>query len=272
MPKKLLCILFVICSIFVFSGCSRMEYAQIIYPNGQIGEFIGVNVDKSIIENAGLDYEFVLNCIKDEIDAQLNNSIYNVLGVTVSSEKNSATGSVTGQIIFANYNVYCQVFGIDPNEEKESEIKKGFLFDREILSRHSLVYATQNKQVIYQNITERLQTQYPEIPFDFGNVDCYYSYAVPLSYAQVERIRTNASYHYDKQYSNYSLRHFVWHYDHNNPDAEAVIYVNHIHSWAWYVLGIGLTIVFMLVMLCVAIIKKTHPKTPPQNAEIVEIK
>jgi len=274
MSKKLLCIILAICSVFLFSGCSKMEYAQIIYPNGQIGEHIGVTINKTAIEKAGLDYEFVMDCVKEEIDNQLNNSIYNVIGVTISSEKNLSTGTVTGQIIFANYNVYCLVFGIDPNEESEKVIEKGFLYDREILSKHNLVYATQNKEIIYNNITQRLQTLYPDVPFGFQDVDCYYSYAVPLAYAQVERIKTNATYHYDKDYSNYSLRHFVWRYDHSNPNAQAVIYVNHIHSYAWYILGIGLTIIFMIVMLCVALIKKAHPKITqePQKIELEQNK
>lgn len=267
MSKKLMCIVLSICCIFLFAGCSKVEYAQIIYPNGQIGEIIGVSVNRTEIESAGLDYEFVLDCVKDEVDTQLNNSIYNKLGVTVTSEKNYNTGTVTGQIIYANYNVYCQVFGIDPNEKTEKEIKKGFLFDREILSRHKLVYATQNKDTIYNNISARLNAMYPEIPFDFNDVDCYYSYAVPLAYAQVERIKSNATYHYDKQYSNYSLRHFVWQFDHEKPNAEAVMYVNHIHSYAWYLLGIGLTIIFMFIILC---IKKAHPKQDKKEQSIID--
>lgn len=258
-------------SAFFLCGCSEMNYIQVVLPDGAIMEQVQINIDKSQVENAGMDYMYVLSCAKEEVDLRLSNPIYDRLGVLPTSSLNPYTGEVTGTITYANYNIYCDVYDIDPSEEPEHEVIAGLFYDKEIIIKSKLVYADVLDSAVYSRFVERIKLEYPDLcGFEFSDVDCYYCYGVPLDYAKVERLRSNCTYSYDQEMNSGNVRLFVWRYNHNDPDSEMVIYKNILHQWAWYAAGILFTFIFMLVLLIAHWCKKKN-KRISRNA-IIEAK
>lgn len=264
MLKKIICILLGLVSIFLFCGCSEINYMQAILPNGSILENTQIKVDKRAVESAGMDYTYVLNCAKEEMEEYFSNPEFMVFGVQISSTTvNYYTGEVSKYITFANYDVYCEVYGIDPDEETEKEIESGLFWDKEILLKNKLLYADVVGSWIYDAFVDRIEQEYPDLcGFDFSDVDCYYCYGVPLTYARVERLRSNCTYFYDQELGGGTERFFVWEYNHNDADREMVIYKNVVHLWVWYATGIVLTLIFIIILIIVHYARKKKDREP----------
>lgn len=283
MIKKIITAILCVFMALTFCGCSSITYTVAQTPNGAVIQNISISIDSSALNKAGISYDYVVSCVQDEINDVVNSMIdlagqkgvqtYNmssfpqglISGMGYSYAHITTSGEISGRLNYDSYNIYCQVHDIDPSEEIENEIEYGIFVDREILARGTLIFSSETAQTIYQNVQAKILAQYPNCTYNFADTECYYSYAVPLSYAKVKRIKSNATYVQDEQYSaNESLRYFVWQYNHNNPNFEMVLYRNILHTWAWYSFAILLTGLFMLAMFIVYRVKK-RKNTNEQN-------
>jgi len=271
--KYLLCGIFFAITCLIFAGCSEVYYGRIVLPNGQIVESVEIQLDTAAIRQKGYNPEHFLTCISDELKARFLQIKSRVLQGVEYSLQIPTQSKVVGQLSYDNYSVFCTVWEIDPDEPKENEVIKGLLYDKEILSKGKLVYAGESVETITKSINQRLAKYYPSgVDFTFQDVDCNYSYSVPLAQAKVERIKANCNYTVDEAYGDYSLRTYVWYFNHANPDLEMVLYKNHIHNWVWYALGIIITLVVMLIVLMIYFLKQKHKNKLMQNQEVKQEK
>lgn len=296
-------LMFVVC---IFGGCSSaVSVGMSVLPDGTIRQTFSVVLDaKELSQKYDADdvekiystvYEYLDN-YKTRVNA-LASSYMAEKGMvnrypwksSISPSENGGmtpSGQITCYVLFYSsyfYDEYLNYIGSgsggesgDDDADAEPTTKKGWLFDTIIYQDTTLPIADLEQiQSVYDQIKTSLSAQGVELNEDVKLANLSYDYAVPYSYAQVNRIKSNADREYtqsEKQLnadgsvaSEYSMKHFVWNYD---PDGEnrLVLYRYRIHSVAWYILALVLVVVFGAIMiLCNFISKKKNARKADAN-------
>ncbi len=292
-------LMFVAC---IFGGCSSaVSVGMSILPDGTIRQTFSVVLDANELSQKYTtdeiekiyntaykyldDYKNRVVSLAKKYSAEKGMGEYRIpWKAEISPSKNNGmtqSGQITCYVQFYNsffYDEYLEYIGSssssgsseDTSIDEESSTKKGWLFDTIIFQDTTLPVADLEKiQSVYDEIKTSLSSQGVALSDDVRLVNLSYDYAVPYTYAQVNRIRSNA----DKEYvqseqqlntdgsvaSEYNMKHYVWNY---NPDGEnrLVLYRYRIHAVAWYLLALALVGVFGIIMLICHLITKKKGK------------
>ena len=198
------------------------------------------------------------------------------------------SGQITAYVLFYSSYFYDEYYKFvygdtgedDDDADEEYTTKKGWLFDTIIFQDMTVPIADQTGiQEYYNELKTDLASQGIELNEDIKLANIAYDYAVPYSYAQVNRIKSNADREYtqnEKQLSSggvateYTMKHYVWNYD-ANGENRLVLYRYRVHAVAWYVLALVLVVVFGAIMiLCNFISKKRKARKVGANAVSIQ--
>lgn len=287
-------LMFAVC---VFGGCSSaVSVGMSVLPDGTIRQTFSVVLDAKELFNKydADDVEKIYSTVYDYLDdykTRINTLASEYMlekGMTsrypwkssISPSENDGmtqSGQITCYVLFYSsyfYDEYLNYIGSgsdDDDTDTELTTKKGWLFDTIYFEDTTLPIADLEQiQSVYDQIKTSLSAQGVELNYDVKLANLSYDYAVPYTYAQANRIKSNADKEYtqsEKQLNNdgsvaseYSMKHFVWNYD---PDGEnrLVLYRYRIHAVAWYLLALVLVVAFGAIMvLCHLISKKKNAR------------
>lgn len=293
-------LIFIAC---IFGGCSSaVSVGMSVLPDGTIRQSFSVVLDAKELSQkySAEDVEKIYSTVYEYLDDykkrvnSLASSYMLEKGMinrypwksSISPSENGGmtpSGQITCYVLFYSsyfYEEYLNYIGSGSTDDDEADAEpktsKGWLFDTIIFQDTTLPIADLAEiERVYNEIKTELSAQGVELNEDVKLANLAYDYAVPYSYAQVNRIKSNADREYtqnEKQLnedgtvaSEYSMKHFVWNYD---PDGEnrLVLYRYRIHSVAWYILALALVVVFGAIMiLCNFIAKKRNARNAGAN-------
>lgn len=271
---------FIVC---IFTGCNsavtvgfgvlpdgsiRQVYQVVLDENELKLKYSGENIEK--IYTTTYDY---LNKLKESANLRAEqymtekgmSSHYPWRAGIEPAENNGVTsnGTIACVIQFYSeyfYKEYIKFIGGTVSDEGESEVttKKGFFYDTIIYQDTELPVADIVEiQSVYDEIKNELLAKGVVFNEDLTKANIYYDYVVPLSYAQVNRLKSNAIREYIQVENQkvasgdtvaYNMKHYVFKY---NPDGDnrLVLYRYRVNSVVWYLFALALLIVFAIVLL-----------------------
>lgn len=273
--------------VFAFCGCSSaVTVGMSVLPDGTIRQSFSVTLDAKelsakydndeiqAIYSVAYDY---LNAYQATVNARALEYIeeYSMQGrypwkawiEPSTNEGMTTTSKITCYVLFYSsyfYEEYVRFVGgedaDDEGEEDDTEatIQKGLFYDTIIYQETTLPIADLEQiQSVYNSISAELLARGVELTDGVNLASIYYDYAVPQTYAQVNRLRANCDREYtqietqvlmDGSSFSYNMKHFVWQYE---PDGEnrVVLYRYRVNAVAWYVSALVLVVIFGLVLL-----------------------
>lgn len=272
--------LVLLCTMFILGGCGKATYNFSENTNGSISIDFKIELDTEAILNGGGSQEFI-NDVLDVASATLenykNNSMskyYLKIGTTYPSPSeiknwylNDAVicdvekkdNTVNFNMTFFNSEVYYFFYGITEEDIKNSNdeniIEKHWLYNK-VIQKSSTIYSNSidtssgNVNVVkYYNdeMYKYIKNNYSkELADKFNKLELTYSYSTSNT-----KLRADA----DKKLIGDGYNTFVWNIDNNNLDREITFYRIVPNSTSFYILGLGLTLVFGLIYFIISFVK-----------------
>lgn len=256
MQKKLTVLFMLFFILFSLTGCAEGGYSVNIYSDGRITETFYVDLDQSVLELAGYDYlevqTLIFNSFSDVRDSLIANFRNSENNLSIMEEtafinsyirppsiENSAIGI---SFLFPNYDNYKLFYDIQDDGEEDNYVEEDKIF---------YIKRTTTTQTAFRNgDTSSLATgllEYFSNPangnevFTLVDVDFTYSYTTSSS-----KVSSNADRIY---YTASGLKVHEWNVPADNYSMEIEFYEYRIVALWWYVLGLGLTGLFIVSLL-----------------------
>lgn len=263
LKKLLLCFSF--CFVIIFScGCADIEYSRVAYENGVILDAVSVKLDTTKITNAGFNVTKVTNDVKIKMNQYLNaiiNSFYNRDDGLLDIEKIAVCNNLTTKVVaqnsyiiasieFRNYNTFKYFYGLHLTEDSENDNEntiKTFLFNKN-LSTGKTIFAGQDAEFITNDFVTYFNGN-----FNIENCNLSYVFGTPES-----KIHSDANFTFTQDGVNYHQ----WIL--NSKDDTITTFTYQMKPINWYLLGLALTLVLILVLFIISLFKKNQPKEKTQ--------
>lgn len=284
MNYKFSFLIMTVCVMCLFGGCSStVSVGSHILPNGIYRQVVEVNLDKKELAQKYNDEEIakIAEVSQNYVDSYLRGICtlarnYASLNGYLEPEKHckyevSLVPSkndidIKGIILFSSvqfYNAFNESLGSGEGNDKTDEeetVEKGLFYNKTILLNSQNPVADEDGILqVYNQIEAELASEGIEFKFSPSDANLSYDYAVPYTYYQASRIRSNA----DKEYmqvevsgdTSYNMMHFVWNYE-QGGDNTIKMFVYQINSIAWYVTALILVVIFGIVIYLIYLFKK----------------
>lgn len=279
--KKILAVIciFLIGSI-IFSGCANVGYSLILKKDGQVEERFFVELDKSKIELAGYNYQDAY----DEVYSYCNQAITNMnsninyfkyssqyfeflaiygqlqpnqkaikCGVVKYSETQIIAYVSFGSTYVRNaYNAFIKAnSGTGETTEEEPRIEDKFLYTKTVDSTENPFSDIEDSQFASDFLSYFDGETNGSQKFELSDVKYTFLYGIKSNkiYTNSNRTtRTEDGYLHE------------WDFDYDKINTPIETYTITIKPVAWYLLALGLTVVFTLVITIIAIVQKKSKK------------
>lgn len=278
MFKKFLSLsLILVCSVFIFSGCGRATYDFSENSNGSINISFKIELDKETIISGGGSQEFIddvigvayktLDNYKDTIMSNFYLKVNNTypspseiknwyLNDAVTCTINKKENIVDFSLMFYSTEVYYYFYGINEEDvdiaNKDVVIEKHWLYNKVIQDSSTIYSNTIDTTSGNVNIVEYynaemynyIKTNYSKTLADkFNQLDLIYSYTTYNT-----KLRADS----DGVLVQNGYKTFVWKIDNNKADREIYFYRIVPNATSFYILGLGLTLIFMLIYFLIS--------------------
>ena len=278
MFKKILSLsLILICSVFIFSGCGRATYDFSENSNGSISINFKIELDKDTIISGGGSQDFIDDVIGvayttlDKYKNSIMEKFYLKVQTTFPSPSevknwylndavtctvNKKEDTVEFSLVFYNTEVYYFFYGINKEDLAESNndnvVEKHWLYNK-VIQKSSTIYSNTiettsgNVNIVKYYNTEMynyIKTNYSKTLADkFNQLDLIYSYTTSNT-----KLRADA----DGVLVQNGYKTFVWKIDNNKTDKEIYFYRIIPNTTSFYILGLGITLIFMLIYFLIS--------------------
>jgi len=286
-----------ICSIFLFAGCSSAVQYSIYYQDGSRSTEFQIKVDKDACTNLGLDPDKIMQKVTYYAQKQadyLRTNGKNLNGVTIKNGVDSSDNFAYNFILaFDSFQAYCDFYGTTQEDldEIEPEIESGLYVSKYIVQRFLFVgedgkfnlQSLENYLKITLGYCVSFNTIYNDFRINICNnsttlcdqlmdkiqlniVKCFptqYGYRSNANQVGTVKLPTGIN----SQNYTYYTAHF-WSGTILNPPQEILIYRNYVlanNRVAWYVTAIILTAIFgaiLAIILCAKSNKQKSSSTP----------
>ncbi len=283
------CFCMLICSIFLFAGCSSATQYSIYYKDGSRSTEYQIKVDSTACTNLGLNPTQIMQKIQTyaaEQESFMRTHGLDLTGVKIQHGYDpSSTYTYNFAVSFATFEAYCNFYGITQEDldNTKPEIVYGLFVSRYIVQDTSLLDSSGKLSTQALGIYIPYATIYEDFRINIcgGNatlcdqlldkiqlniIKCF-----PLSNGYrsnanetgtimlPEGVGTNSTTAYSAHF---------WSGTFANPPAQILVYRNYVLSnnrIAWYVTAIILTVLFgaiLTIVLCI----KNKKKNATENA------
>lgn len=252
----------------VFVGCSDITYSIIQYSDGSLEYRFEVDMDseklQSMIDSSESSY--TVDDVKNDIEGvyvqnmSYNYNIYvsNIINYGYSMYLTELKEMVSysaewvddyfcGRLIFYSDLAYILYYEIDITQESDSQtVVEGVFVDKILTTTKTIFSSWDSDTALYNYMKEK----YGDL-FDMSNVNYTYNY-----------VTTSARLHSDADYVSYvsggSYVHTweLWPYS----EREINIYYLSANYISWYILGLGLTVVFIILCLIKAMLENAKER------------
>ncbi len=279
MLKNLICLCLVFCSIFLLAGCSTISTTSVYFADGSRSTEVSISVDPDTCTEYEIDASSVLQTIgylatQQELFLKINYGL--TPGAHIShgiSDSDSNTYVFT--MSFDSFQAYCEFYHITEEDIANTEIE----------TRHSLFLSQQIIQDI--ELIDEKGVPHPEV------LGMYFSYAdlrstfadalfagdeskcsefldkINLSiikcFPYENRYRSNANIKTTailpsglNSTTNTTYSAHIWQGTIASPPSEMLVFINYVDAsnrLAWYLLSIGITIIFGTILAIVLVNK-----------------
>jgi len=240
MIKKLSVILIVICSV-IFAGCANIEYAIVQTPNGEILQKFNVLLDSASIELEG----YTATNLAADVEVAMRGYLLTLpeaAGVTKSVEQATDFSGdilVSAKLTFASINVYYDYYDIDPNQRAGDYTTEKSFFTKKTIQTRTTEFSRANA-FNYEVYFAGLES--PIVNY-FTREDVTYTYSYATYSSKLKSDAESVTYNYLQGVYIHS-----WSIPQDNLTREIHFYSLSANTTGWYLLGLGLTIIFMLYM------------------------
>lgn len=274
-----------ICSIFLFAGCSSTSQYTIYYKNGSRSSEFQVTIDSTACTNLGLNPSDILQKVKQYAINQesiLRNQSYSLNGVKIEhgvDPNNEYTYNFT--LSFDSFDAYCKFYNITQEQidNTEPEIESGLYVSKYIIQKYSLVDENGTLSTSALGINFSYSTIYEDFrrnicdgsatlcnqlldKIQLNIIKCFpsaYGYRSNANEVGTLQLYEGVNSHTATYYSAH-----CWSGTVLNPPKEILVYRNYVLSnnrIAWYVTAIILTVIFGVILTIVLCAK--HKEQPP---------
>ncbi len=273
------CFCMLLCSIFLFAGCSNASQYTIYYQDGSRSNEFQIKVDSTACTDLGLNPTQIMQKISQYAKTQenyLRTHGQSSDGVKIqhgSDPNNEYTYNFS--ISFASFDAYCKFYGITEEDIKNTKpvIESGLYVSKYIIQKYSLIDESGKLSTSALGISIPYSTIYE----DFRRNICGGSatlcdqllnkinLSIIKCFSAENEYRSNANEVgtlklpkgvESKTYAYYSVH--CWYGTVLNPPKEILVYRNYILSnnrTAWYLTAIILTVIFGVILTIILCIK-----------------
>ena len=259
-------------SFFLFAGCGTITYTYSTGLDGSIQENFTISLDSDALSNDGIDTLATMTKLDEIIDNWWTTTSSNLVeqdSVTFTNEPTNPTKrSIT--IKYASSEAYSQFYNIPPSNNNTSQnIIPSTFCDKLIMCNRPIQLNQFAPLDIYTQIVEYL-------------ANTYYNGDISTTLSKLDNITTNIIYVFPAKVMVHSNADYVerngvysahmWSTDLStltttNPDEQKNMYIyrNYYSSTNianWYLLALGLTLVFGLIIFVVLATKHKKTTTP----------
>ncbi|MCK9575221.1 MAG: hypothetical protein WC942_02040 [Clostridia bacterium] len=240
MLKKLSLLFIIICSV-IFAGCANIEYAIVQTPSGEILQKLNVLLDSDSIESDG----YTAENIAEDVEVAMRSYLLMLpeatgLIKTVERATNySGDILVSAKLEFSSVSVYYDYYDIDPEQRADNYTTEKNFFTKKTIQTRTTEFSKINT-FDYQTLFTGLES--PVINyFTINDVTFTYSYATYSS--KLKSDADSISYDYLQGIYVHS-----WDIPQDNLTLSIHFYSLSANTTGWYILGLGLTVLFMIYM------------------------
>ncbi len=285
------CLCMLICSIFLFAGCSSTSQYTIYYKDGSRSSEFQVTIDSTACANLGLNPSDILQKVRQYAINQesiLRNQSYSLVGVKIEhgvDPNNEYTYNFT--LSFDSFDAYCKYYNITQEQidNTKPEIESGLYVSRYIIQKYSLVDADGTLSTSALGINISYSTIYEDFKrnicdgsatlcnqlldkIQLNIIKCFpssYGYRSNANEVGILQLYEGVNSHTATYYSAH-----CWSGTVLNPPKEILVYRNYVLSnnrIAWYVTAIIITVIFGVILTIVLCAK--HKEQPPLSNYIM---
>lgn len=276
--KSILCFLLIIVSL-IFCGCSQVNYVNYTDEDGVYTEVVEITLDETKFTNV----EQVKKDISNQVDITLetkHNAYLSKVGTKIEEYRydpenqdlfkayNDLLDDITWQtsdednyyqvkIMFNSTSSYLIFYDLTKKNFSNKSVKEGLFYDT-ITFTGNLGYYVQNSLYPTLRYSPYLE-KYFNI-FSEEDVDLTYTYLTSSKRYKSDADRVN--YAGDGYYAH------SWVVNSENIEKEIHFSVRIANRWIWYVVAIGISLIFALILVIIAIVINI-PKRKKDNEKIL---
>ena len=263
-------------------GCGQVTQLTTVYADGSRSYSYAITLDDEILEQYSIDKDTAMQLI--DTSARTYWAAFSAnrhtSGVNFSSGVSESNANVYQiMLTFATFTDYCLFMGTTPEEvaKQPAVIKEGLFVSQNVIADSELDSSDELLLEMYlvPSLIDGISTAFANTFFDgdktttdalFDQIDTY----IVRAYATSLGIKSNADETaslisnygvHDEQLMTYTAH--LWHCTFAEPTPHIYIYQNvytNANRIAWYILGIGLAIIFGAILFVVLYVK--HKRNP----------
>ena len=283
-------ILLIIMAVVLFAGCGQVTSLTTVYADGSRSYSYAITLDDAVLETYDLNKTEVMSAINNVVNTYQEAFFAgrNTEGVELTHGVAESNDSVYQILLtFSSFNALCHFLGTTPEEvaAEPAVINKGVFVSQEVIADSSLSSSDELlvEMFLIPSLIDNINTAFANYFFNgdrtvtdqlFNSIDTYIVRAYPTSL----KIKSNAD-EVATLITNYGVTDstptaytaHLWHCTMAEPVPNIYIYRDvylNENRIAWYLLGIGITIVFGAILAIVLYVRHKQGKddTPTEPA------
>lgn len=274
--KKVLCIIcLTIISVFTLVGCSTVRYSTAILADKSVQQLFQVELDQTEIENAGYDYQDVINQIEQKFAVVKQNQILKYIrpfmkkyeGVQVVCAYSMANLCIymtyDSVSTYTAYNKFVyEVNGMTVDDEDNEILVENFLYIKHITKTTTVYNELENNQFAKDMLEYFDGTTNGTTAFTLNDCTYEFYYGVPSS-----KVHSNS----DKRVYQDGVYYHIWSFSADETNNEIELYTIEIKPVSWYILALVLTVIFTGILCMVIVFQKNIKKNSAKDIASNEI-
>lgn len=269
LKKIFTCLVLMLVVIFA-SGCANVDYQRIVNNDGTIIDAVCVKLDEEKITTAGYNIATVTNEIKNKMTIYLqamlmdfydrDDGLLTIEKITVTNNLTAGVTNENGYIIasikFKNYDAFRYYYGLHliQEENDNANIVEEFLFNKNISTGKTIFSGADAKYFTNEFLA------YFNNNFTIEDATLSYVFGTPEN-----KLHSDAT----KQYSSGGINYHQWIVTDVNQEINTFTY--QIKPINWYILALGLTLLFMLILFIISLFKKKTKKVQEETTNLIDL-